>query len=61
MFDIQQEDFAVLLGYKRSNYCQKELGKQDFKLSEMLKIQKAINQRLEKQDKPPVTLDEIFK
>jgi DNA-binding XRE family transcriptional regulator len=60
-FDIRQEDFAVLLGYKKSNYCQKELGKMEFKLDELLKIQKAINDRREKVGQPPVTLDEIFK
>jgi predicted transcriptional regulator len=60
-FDIRQEDFAVLLGYKKSNYCQKELGKIEFTLSEIIKIQKAINDRREKIGLPPVTMDEIFR
>jgi hypothetical protein len=50
----------LLLGYKVSNYAQKENGRTELKRSEMLKLQKAINDRLEKMGKSPVTLDEIF-
>jgi DNA-binding XRE family transcriptional regulator len=57
---LNQKDFALLLGYKVSNYAQKENGRTELKRSEMLKLQKAINDRLEKMGKSPVTLDEIF-
>lgn len=57
---LSQENFAVLLGYKVSNYCQKERGRTELKRSEMLKLQEAINGRLAKMDKPAVTLDDIF-
>ena len=57
---LNQEDFAVLLGYKVSNYCQKEIGRTELKRSEMLKLQKAINDRLVKTGKQAVTLDDIF-
>ena len=58
---LKQEDFALLLGYKKSNYSQKENGRSEFRLSEMLKIQKAINDRLKKMGEPELILDEIFK
>jgi len=57
---LKQDDLAVLLGCKRANYCQKETGKSEIRLSEMLKIQKAVNQKLEKMDMPSVTLDELY-
>jgi DNA-binding XRE family transcriptional regulator len=57
---LKQEDLAVLLGCKRSNYCQKETGKAEIRLSEMLKIQKAINRILVKMDMPEISLDEMF-
>jgi DNA-binding XRE family transcriptional regulator len=57
---LKQDDLAVLLGCKRSNYCQKERGNSEIRLSEMLKIQKAFNQILEKRAEPLLTLDKIF-
>ncbi len=58
---LNQEDFAVLLGYTTSSYCQKELGKIDFRLSELLKILKAVNDRLAKMGHKEITLDELIK
>lgn len=56
---LKQDDLALLLGCKGSNYCQKENGKSEIRVSELLKIQQAINQRLAKMGKPAVTLDEL--
>ena len=58
---LRQEDIAVLLGCKKSNYCQKERGSSAIRLSELLKIQKAINQRLEKMGEPSITIDELVR
>jgi DNA-binding XRE family transcriptional regulator len=55
-----QDDFAVLIGCKRSNYSSKENGKTEIFLSEEKKIKEEINKRLAKMEMPPVTLDEIF-
>lgn len=57
---LTQEDFSVLLGCNRSNYCQKENGAVEITRSEMLKIQTKLNERLVRVGKGPVTLDEIF-
>lgn len=54
--NIKQETFATLLGVKRAAYSQKENGKIEFRLSEMLKIQKALNKKLGEK----LTLDDIF-
>ena len=43
---ILQEEFATLLGVKKAAYSLKERGKIEFRLSEMLKIQKALNKKL---------------
>lgn len=55
-----QEDFAILIGCKRPNYCSKENGKTEIFLSEQKKIKDEINKRLSRMDKPSLTLDEIF-
>lgn len=57
---LSQEDFAVLIGCKRSNYCSKENGKTELFLSEQIKIKNEINKRLTKEGKSELTLDEIF-
>lgn len=54
--NIKQEAFATLLGVKKAAYSQKENGKIEFRLSEMLKIQKALNKKLGER----LTLDDIF-
>jgi len=54
--NIKQEEFATLLGVKKAAYSQKENGKIEFRLSEMLKIQKALNKKLGER----LTLDDIF-
>lgn len=54
--NIKQETFATLLGVKKAAYSQKENGKIEFRLSEMLKIQKALNKKLGEK----LTLDDIF-
>ena len=53
---IIQKDFATLLGVKTAAYSLKERGKVEFRLSEMLKIQKALNKKLGEDLK----LDDIF-
>lgn len=58
---LTQSDLAVLLGYKTSNYCQKERGSSDFRLSELLKILKVINERLVKMGEESITLDELIR
>lgn len=54
--NIKQEDFATLLGVKKAAYSQKENGKIELRLSEMLKIQKALNEKLDEE----LVLDDIF-
>lgn len=56
---LKQDDIAVLLGCKSSNYCLKERGQSEIRLSELLKILKVINDRLKKMDLPEITLDEL--
>ncbi len=58
---LKQDDLALLIGCKRSNYSQKENRKVEIGLTELLKIQKAINTRLVKMGKPEITLDEMLK
>lgn len=58
---LKQDDLALLIGCKGSNYCQKERGNSEIRLSELLKIQKAINQRLEKMGEQPVSIDELVR
>jgi transcriptional regulator with XRE-family HTH domain len=58
---LKQEDMAVLLGCKTSNYCQKERGNTEIRLSEILKIHKVINQRLANLGEPQITLDELIR
>lgn len=55
-----QDDFALLIGCKRSNYSQKENGKVEIFLSEMTTIQSVINKELGKMGRPRLSLDEIF-
>ena len=57
---LKQDDLAVLIGCKKANYCQKELGKTEIRRTEMLKIQSAINRRLAKNGHQTLTLDDIF-
>lgn len=55
-----QEDFAVLIGCKRSNYCSKENGNTEIFLSEEKKIKEELNKRLIKMGLPTLSLDDIF-
>ena len=55
-----QDDFAVLIGCKRSNYCSKENGNTEIFLSEQKKIKEELNKQLEKRGMPMLTLDDIF-
>jgi len=57
---LKQDDLALLLGCKRANYSQKENGRTNITLTEMLKIQNAINKRLVKMGLTQVTLDDLF-
>lgn len=59
---LKQDDLAILLGCKRSCYCRKENGSAEIRLSEMLKIQMAINKKIETEynEEHKLTLDEIF-
>ena len=56
---FKQSDFALLLGCTTQNYCLKELGSTELKRTEMLKLQAALNKKIEKQG-TKLTLDEIF-
>lgn len=58
---LKQDDFATLLGCKKSNYCLKERGVSEIRLSELIKLQKAINQKLEKMGESPVSIDELIR
>lgn len=57
---LKQEDLALLLGYKISNYSQKERGKVGFQLREAFLIRDAINKRIAKDGYSPLTIDDIF-
>ncbi|MDF2537459.1 MAG: helix-turn-helix protein [Herbinix sp.] len=58
---LRQEDVATLIGCKKAYYCEKENGKAEIGLSEMLTIQKAFNKKLEKMGSETVLiLDDIF-
>ena len=57
---LKQEDLAILLGCTEQNYNMKENGKTELKRSEMLSIQKALNQKLKKSGEESLTLDQIF-
>lgn len=52
-----QSDMAELVGVGRETYKKHERGEFDFRLTEMLIIQKAINKELQTN----LTLDELFK
>lgn len=56
---LKQDDLAVLIGCKKANYCCKERGSSEIRLSELLKIQKAINQKLEKMGEQPIGIDDL--
>lgn len=67
---LKQSDFATLLGCKAPNYSQKEAGKAEIRLSEMLKLQAALNETLRKQKRlnqkddgsyTELTLDDLFR
>lgn len=60
MLGLTQTEVALLLGQKKANYSQKENGNIDFKLCEMVSIQKEFNRRLKKLNMPELTMDEIF-
>ena len=55
-----QDDFAALIGCKRSNYCSKENGNTEIFLSEQKRIKAEINKRLARMGREEVTMDEIF-
>lgn len=57
---LKQDAMATLLGCTTSNYCIKEAGKTEIKLSEMLLIQKTFNAMREKVKESALTLDDIF-
>lgn len=58
---LKQDDLAVLLGCTNSNYCLKERGNSEIRLSELLKILNVINQRLAKMGEAQITLDELIR
>jgi len=60
VLNLKQEDVALLLGCKKSNYCEKENGNTELGMQEAIVIQKAFNKMLAKVGKPEITLDEIF-
>lgn len=60
VLNLKQEDVAVLLGCKKSNYCEKENGNTEIGLKEMKTIQDAFNKMLLKLGKAELTLDDIF-
>lgn len=60
VLEFSQDDMGLLLGYGKANYCQKESGKIEIGLNEMLTIQKAFNKKLAKMGQPALTLDDIF-
>lgn len=60
MLGLKQDDVAVLIGCKSSNYSSKENGKVEIFLSEQKKIKTEFNKRLVKNGMPELTLDELF-
>lgn len=52
-----QTDMAYIAGEAKETYKKHERGEFDFRLTEMLRIQKAINKELQTN----LTLDELFK
>lgn len=56
---LKQADMALLLGCSEGAYCLKENGNTELRRREMISIQKAINEKLNKGN-DPLTLDEIF-
>ena len=58
--ELSQEDMAVLLGCKRSNYSEKEKGNTSFYLQEAILIHETFNKKLKKMGQATLTMDEIF-
>ena len=57
---LKQDDMAVLIGCTKPNYCLRENGKVEFRLSEIWTIKDALNEKFKKEGKPEVTLEDIF-
>lgn len=57
---LTQENVAILIGCKKSNYSQKENGNIEIMRNEMLLIQKEFNKKLNRLGGEPLTLDDIF-
>lgn len=57
---LTQAQVATLLGQTVGTYCLKENGKAEIRLTEMLTIQNAFNEKLVSSGRDPIKLDDIF-
>ena len=55
MLGLSQSQMGKEIGMSGSNYCKKEIGKSEFRASEMIKIMSIINERF-----PLMTMEQIF-
>lgn len=55
LMDMTQTEMGEIIGRSKSSYCKREIGKSEFKQSEMIKILAKVNEKF-----PLMTMLELF-